>query len=141
MFDIRQEAHCDSVPLGAIGIAIVSLALPNHFPHHNRPSRPTTTLSKSFLRLDFTGAMSFLGSSIPLVTALEQVSAGYSWSSGVVIALLVIFAFFLVVMISWIKLGPQLLQSLVPVLPKEHFRRRCAGLLLLVTVPKLEVSR
>jgi hypothetical protein len=78
--------------VGVFCIAVVSLTLPNEFPHHNRSeARPEPQpLVKQLVRLDLVGAVLLLASSVLLVTGLQQAGNPYRWDSPLIVTCLVL---------------------------------------------------
>jgi len=88
----------------------------------------------SLRRLDFLGAGLLLSGSLLLVTALVEVSINFSWSSGVIITLLVLSAVSWIAFFAWewhisMKQGTQ-----EPIFPWRFFHNRpWIGMLMSVT--------
>ncbi|KAF2730605.1 major facilitator superfamily transporter [Polyplosphaeria fusca] len=72
-----------NAPTGLVVLALVIVTVPG------RPPSDESTLSK-LNRVDFLGAFLMLSSAILSVTALEQGGTGYSWTSAVVLAPLIV---------------------------------------------------
>ncbi|KAF2758475.1 MFS multidrug transporter-like protein [Pseudovirgaria hyperparasitica] len=117
-----------NVPIAAVAFVILCIAIPNFFPYHNRPQERNRISYASLRRLDIVGALLFLGVSVPLVTALEEGGIDYEWSSGLIIALLLVSGLCLLLFTAWETLGSQINSALVPVLSWEFVERRCIAL-------------
>ena len=114
-----------SVPAGAVAIALIGL-LPSNFPFQGRPSmqRPRIFSKESIQRIDFLGAFLLIGANLTLVTALLEASTSYSWSSPVIIALLVVSAVLWIIFVAWEWFATKDTTRMEPVFPFRFFHNR-----------------
>ncbi|ORY05713.1 major facilitator superfamily domain-containing protein [Clohesyomyces aquaticus] len=82
------------VPVGAAIILLLTISIPNRFPHHAKPQvafKGLSPFAKSILtELDLTGASCLLGASLLLVLALLEGGVAFKWRSAPEISILVI---------------------------------------------------
>ncbi|GFF73970.1 efflux pump antibiotic resistance protein [Aspergillus udagawae] len=94
-----------NVPAGGVALALISWAMPAHFPHHSHASADESTSLrtwpniKTFLwKIDLFGAFLILTACSFIIAALQEGNFEFPWSSGIVIG------FFVISGISWIAL-------------------------------------
>ena len=76
--------------------------MPAGFPRSSCYKRDEKVLSKqSLTRIDFVGAILLFGSSVCFVSGLQEAGTQYSWSSAMIIVLLVLTVVFAISFISW----------------------------------------
>ena len=115
-----------SAPAGAVAIALIGFLLPSNFPFQGRPSmqRPRIFSKESIQRIDFLGAFLLIGANLTLVTALLEASTSYSWSSPVIIALLVVSAILWMIFVAWEWFATKDTTRMEPVFPFRFFHNR-----------------
>ena len=124
------------LPIGAIAVASLAVALPSNFPKHADQSYALLTLRSivakhNVRRVDVIGASLLISASLLLVTVLNEVSVRFSWSSGVTIALLVVSALCWVAFPVWEKLVSDESFAAEPVFPWRFVHNRAwLGILL-----------
>jgi len=87
-----------------MALILVMISMPSKFPHQKSSNplyqKSTFTLN-NFRRVDFTGVVLLLGTSILLITALEEGGTQHSWRSAVTLTLLIISFVFCFLFIGW----------------------------------------
>lgn len=68
-----------SVPVGALGFAMLVMCLPANFPYHGNPS--ARHYSKDLRKVDVVGAAAMLTALITIIIAFEEVSNFAPWAS------------------------------------------------------------
>ncbi|KAF2735808.1 MFS general substrate transporter [Polyplosphaeria fusca] len=90
-----------NLPIGAVAAAMLIVVL--HLPP---PPKHDKNLAQLFWSLDLLGQLLFLPSVVCLLTALQLAGTSYAWSSGRIIALMVVFGIlFLAFVITELKMG------------------------------------
>ncbi|KAK3687941.1 major facilitator superfamily domain-containing protein [Podospora appendiculata] len=129
-----------NLPIGAVALALLALALPNRFPHHLDPKpglgaarRHTGSLVGKFLwEADVFGAFLLLGTVVFLVAALEEGgTVDYGWDSGFIVASFVVSGSLLAAFFLWQWWAGRETTAAVPSFPRSftHNRVLPAGLL------------
>ncbi|PWY83834.1 MFS general substrate transporter [Aspergillus sclerotioniger CBS 115572] len=112
-----------NVPPAGLGIALLALALPNRFPHHNSPRQARETfslwasLSQTIRRVDILGSTMLLVATILLVTALEEGNQQYAWRSAFTIVLLTVSGATWILFLLWerrVTLGSRAIEPVFP---------------------------
>lgn len=86
-----------SVPLCAIAIVILAIAMPTNFGlDQHTPSLRTRASYRSFANLDLVGSLLLLSGTFLTISVLNEVNLAFTWSSPSAIALLVLAG------ISWV---------------------------------------
>jgi hypothetical protein len=110
-----------SVPGGVLVMALVGVALPARFPHHESrlPRKPI-----SLKRLDFVGVLLLLAAMTLHVTGFEQAANLYEWTSAQVLAPLLVSACLWVAFFAsqWYITKPQTIAE--PIFPWRFCRSR-----------------
>ena len=76
--------------------------MPAGFPRSSSYKRDEKIFSKQpLVRIDFAGAILLFGSSVCFVTGLEEAGTHYSWSSAIIIVLLVLTVVFTISFVWW----------------------------------------
>jgi hypothetical protein len=84
-----------------------------------------------FKRLDALGALMLTSASLLLVTVLNETNLAFEWSSGTVIALLVLSGALWIAFFVWEWYMPDYMRGLEPIFPKHFFYNRAwMGMLL-----------
>lgn len=78
-----------SVPAAVLTALVITLSMPNGFPHHHRlrqdrPNSKGVFSRESLQRLDFFGTALLLLSNVLLVAALEEAGVLFAWKSAYV---------------------------------------------------------
>lgn len=123
---------CCSLPIGAVAVIILALALPNRFPRHVDPTpeksakRSVVAAAASFLwEADIVGAFLLLGTVVFLVTALEEGGTpSYSWGSGIIVASFVISGSLFIAFILWQWWAGRETTAAVPSFPRSFTHNR-----------------
>jgi len=89
------------VPVIAFAGIIVFLVFPNRLSREPAANRAEESMTQRLKRFDVLGATMLLGITVPLTTALQQASAGFSFSSTFVWPLLLITGLFLIGFLTW----------------------------------------
>ncbi|KAK4206793.1 major facilitator superfamily domain-containing protein [Rhypophila decipiens] len=128
-----------NLPIGAVALVILAIALPNRFPHHMEPvSNKSSKLdilgaaARFLWEADVLGAFLLLGTVVFLVAALEEGgTVSYSWDSGFIIASFVISACLLGAFCFWQWWASRQTTAATPSFPRSftHNRVLPAGLL------------
>ncbi|KAF2190024.1 major facilitator superfamily transporter [Zopfia rhizophila CBS 207.26] len=81
-----------NLPLGAIVVALLFIALPAEFPYgtSSAPRKSAMEKLKNFKRIDITGGLFLLAGSLLLSTVLLDTSVRHGWASALTISLLVL---------------------------------------------------
>ena len=108
-----------NVPLGAIVIVLLFLAMPAGFPYRTNRSEK---IAKSFntasiKKIDFVGAFLVLAASILFVSMIEEGGTEYSWSSATVLSLLCISLALWIAVFVWQKMAVTRFGEHEPILP------------------------
>jgi hypothetical protein len=103
--DLRLEVSLTSsisVPVGVLAGLALCFTLPRTA--WNEPAADPNqdrSLSTSFRRLDFLGAILMLGAIVLLTTGLQQTAEGYAWDSPMVLGLVISFAPMVIAFFIW----------------------------------------
>lgn len=123
---------CFSLPIGAVALVLVAVALPNRFPRHVDPvphksaRRSVVTATGSFLwEADVFGAFLLLGTVVFLVAALEEGgTVSYPWDSGFIIASFVVSGVLLTTFLLWQWWAGRETTAAVPSFPRSFTHNR-----------------
>jgi hypothetical protein len=122
-----------SVPAGFIALVLFYFTLPAHFPYSLEDDSPTKLgLKHKMQKIDFLGVFLLLASSCLLVTAIEEGGIQYTWSSALVLTLLVLSVVLIVGTTGWSKYFKKRKTMQESVLPWSILSDRYALGLLLV---------
>ncbi|KAI0543493.1 major facilitator superfamily domain-containing protein [Xylaria curta] len=121
-----------NLPIGAVALALLALALPNGFPHHIDPTpekpvkRNVVATAASFLwEVDIFGAFLLLGTVVFLVVALEEGgTVSYAWGSGLIIASFIVSGVLLTAFSLWQWWAGRETTAAVPSFPRSFTHNR-----------------
>ena len=121
-----------SLPIGALSLVVISLVLPNRFPHHVEPKaekqdRPSyvTALAVFLWEADVLGAFLLLTTVVFLVAALEEGgTVNYAWGSGFIIASFISSGVLLMSFILWQWWATKKTTAAVPSFPRTFTHNR-----------------
>ncbi|KAH7330433.1 MFS multidrug transporter-like protein [Rhexocercosporidium sp. MPI-PUGE-AT-0058] len=122
-----------NVPLGAIAIAMLAILQPTVFPNelYLNPTKSRAFSIKSLERVDAFGATLLLGAGVTLIVGLQLAADRSSFSSAVVLALLIIASLMWLGFFGWSWFVTTKSQLPDPVFPWRFATSRvCAGMLL-----------
>ncbi len=116
----------NSVPAGAIAIALLGLLLPSSFPYQDKSStiKPRIFSKQSLQRVDFLGTFLLIGANLTLVTALLEASTTFSWSSPLIISLLAVSSVLWIAFVAWEWFATKERSRQEPVFPFRFFHNR-----------------
>ena len=122
-----------SVPLCAIAIVIVLVAMPKNFGlDQHKPSFRTRASYRSFANLDLVGSLLIIIGSFLIVTVFNETNLAFSWSSGASIALLVLTGISWIAFFAW-EIYISDIPGKDPIFPKRWFFDRLGlGVLMFV---------
>lgn len=123
---------CCSLPIGAVALVILAVALPNRFPYHADPApdkssrRGVVAATVNFLwEADVLGAFLLLGTVVFLVAALEEGgTVRYPWDSGFIVASFVVSGCLMAVFLLWQWWAGKETTSAVPSFPRSFTHNR-----------------
>lgn len=123
---------CCSLPIGAVALVLLALALPNGFPHHadaalEKPvKRNVVATTASFLwEADVFGAFLLLGTVVFLVVALEEGgTVSYAWGPGLIIASFIVSGVLLTTFLLWQWWAGRETTAAVPSFPRSFTHNR-----------------
>ncbi|KAI0875736.1 major facilitator superfamily domain-containing protein [Hypoxylon argillaceum] len=121
-----------NLPIGAVALVLLALALPNGFPHHAdaAPEKPVkrnvVATTASFLwEADVFGAFLLLGTVVFLVVALEEGgTVSYAWGSGLIIASFIVSGVLLTTFLLWQWWAGRETTAAVPSFPRSFTHNR-----------------
>ncbi|KAI9650305.1 hypothetical protein NHQ30_000318 [Ciborinia camelliae] len=127
-------------PIGVCVLALITMVMPAKFPYHGAEnSKPTEEKFRLLLkRIDFIGAILLLGGSVFLVTALLEASAAFAWSSGTIIALLVLSGVAWIAFFAWeYHLSGRQNTTQEPIFPWQFLQNHIwIGVLMILVCPR-----
>lgn len=116
-----------NVPVGALGLVLAVLGIPNGFPHHYEKSKsaiPTesqkakgTQKAESLKRVDFLGCVLVLLATVSLTAAFQEAGSRFSWHSAYFITLVVVSLVLWTTLFLWerhLTLGDSLREPILP---------------------------
>ncbi|EPS30513.1 hypothetical protein POX_b02482 [Penicillium oxalicum] len=110
-----------NVPLCAIAIVIVLVAMPKNFGlDQHKPSFRTRASYRSFANLDLVGSLLIIIGSFLIVTVFNETNLAFSWSSGASIALLVLTGISWIAFFAW-EIYISDIPGKDPIFPKRWF--------------------
>ncbi|XDG05888.1 hypothetical protein ABKA04_005503 [Annulohypoxylon sp. FPYF3050] len=120
------------LPIGAVALVLLALALPNRFPRHADPipekstKRSIVATVAGFLwEADVIGAFLLLGTVVFLVAALEEGgTVSYAWNSGFIIASFIVSGSLLIVFLLWQWWAGRPTTAAVPSFPRSFTHNR-----------------
>ncbi|KAK7979680.1 t-SNARE [Apiospora arundinis] len=122
-----------NVPIGALGLLLALMGIPNGFPNHGRPVVQSidTSIPSILSRLDIPGSALVLLATTSFTAAFQEAGSRFSWNSAYVIVLLVC-SFLLWLALLWWERRVTLAASIrEPVLPWRFLTNRAMiGILL-----------
>ncbi|KAI0899079.1 major facilitator superfamily domain-containing protein [Annulohypoxylon nitens] len=121
-----------NLPIGAVALVLLALALPNRFPRHADPipekstKRSIVATVAGFLwEADVIGAFLLLGTVVFLVAALEEGgTVSYAWNSGLIIASFVVSGSLMIVFLLWQWWAGRPTTAAVPSFPRSFTHNR-----------------
>ncbi|KAI6082295.1 major facilitator superfamily domain-containing protein [Hypoxylon rubiginosum] len=121
-----------NLPIGAVALVLLGLALPNRFPHHVDPiiekpaKRSVMATAAGFLwEADVFGAFLLLGTVVFLVAALEEGgTVSYAWDSGFIIASFVVSGVLMTAFLLWQWWASRETTAAVPSFPRSFTHNR-----------------
>lgn len=124
-----------SVPAGAVSLGLLCITIPRNFANHGLPkSSPLVIPLKQrfsraqIRRVDFLGTALLLCATTLLVTALEEANVQYEWSSGFIIAILILSALSWIAFLAWFKFITRSEGVREPIFPWEVYGESLFGL-------------
>jgi hypothetical protein len=111
--ELRGKANIGSLPLGAITILLLFVFMPVGFPDIKAKKQKRSI--QNFREIDYLGTLLIFSGSAFIVSALEEAGPTYAWSSGCIIALLVLAALCMLSFLVWKYIGEKRMKSLQPV--------------------------
>lgn len=114
-----------SIPPAVTALIFDLVALPQGFPNHLKAKRERPSLKlRSLEHLDSLGAILYLGFSILLVTALQEVEISYDWRSAFTICLLIFSGLSLLAFVFWECRISLQTTGIVPLVTWKFVKRR-----------------
>ncbi|KAH8648133.1 major facilitator superfamily domain-containing protein [Tricladium varicosporioides] len=114
-----------NIPPGAVALMLDLIGLPQGFPHHHKAKgdRPRFT-PRSLKQLDILGGVLFLGFSVLLVTALQEVEISHPWGSPFIICFLVFSGISFFAFVIWERRISLQSTGIIPLVTWKFVRRR-----------------
>jgi MFS family permease len=115
-----------NVPVGAFGLALAFLGIPNGYPHHASSANklPKVTLSTVTARVDFIGCGLLLCATLAFTSAFQEVNTKFSWNSAYFIVLIIVSVLLAVFLLMWERYLTLRQGQREPVLPWRFIVRR-----------------
>ncbi|KAK4160346.1 putative efflux pump antibiotic resistance protein [Cladorrhinum sp. PSN259] len=122
-----------NLPIGAVALVLLALALPNRFPRHLDPPRDKSAKRPSLVaaagrflwEADVFGAFLLLGTIVFLVAALEEGgTVSYAWDSGFIIASFVVSGVLFATFLLWQWWAGKETTAAVPSFPRSFTHNR-----------------
>ncbi|KAE8372688.1 major facilitator superfamily domain-containing protein [Aspergillus bertholletiae] len=118
-----------NLPVGLVGLALVLVAMPASFPDLSAVTPPTPfTLIKRNVplrgRIDYPGFVMLLAASVLLIVAIEEAGISFGWSSGLVIAFLVVAGSLFIAFLAWQWYLDHARSEREPIIPWEFIKKR-----------------
>ncbi|KOS22229.1 Multidrug resistance protein 3 [Escovopsis weberi] len=119
-----------NVPVGAVGLALAFIGIPDGFPNQNRPNSAGPS-EKPFARLDLLGCVLLLLATMSFTSAFQEAGSRFSWDSAYVISLLVVSVVIWAALLTWERATTLANKVREPVLPWRFLTSRAmVGILL-----------
>jgi hypothetical protein len=134
---VRRKAYqCFSIPIGATSFLTLFFTFPTRLPNEPCATNPAFTFRsvfslESLSRIDGLGLTLLLRFCVLLVTGLEQAALGYSWTSGIVLTLLLCGLAFFLSFFTWSWYVTSRRTSPEPVFPWRFLQSRIRVAMLL----------
>ncbi|KOC18275.1 hypothetical protein AFLA70_59g003481 [Aspergillus flavus AF70] len=118
-----------NLPVGFVGLVLVLVAMPAGFPDPSAVASPATfTLIKRNVtlrgRIDYPGFFMLLAASVLLIVAIEEAGISFAWSSGLVIAFLVVAVGLFIAFLAWQWYLDYTKSAREPVFPWAFIKKR-----------------
>jgi MFS family permease len=115
-----------NLPVGLIGLIMVSLAMPAAFPDVSQsPSRSLVKRNVNFTaKIDYLGFFLLLAASVFLIVAIEEAGTSFAWDSVIVITFLFLSVSLLGTFFAWQRYLYLSMSPREPVFPWEFMKNR-----------------